>query len=204
VAGLGKKIRKERQKRELTLGQLSELTGLSKGFLSQIERDLAQPSITTLKKLAFQFGISVVSFFSNPSSSGSQQGLLLHSGLPERDNRVYTGKTQVVPQEKRKSFTLPGSNVSYHLLTPDLNRQLEVMYLQISPNEDSGDEPMVDPPGEKFGLVLKGSLELRINNEVYHLKTGDSIYFSANSPHFWRGIGQDSIEVLWVLTPPWF
>ena len=58
--------------------------------------------------------------------------------------------------------TLPGSNVVYELLTPDLNRQIEVMYLRFSREENSGDEPMTDPPGEKFGFVLKGSLEMNV------------------------------------------
>ena len=57
---------------------------------------------------------------------------------------------------------LPGSNVVYELLTPDLNRQIEVMYLRFSEEENSGDEPMTDPPGEKFGFVLKGSLEMNV------------------------------------------
>jgi quercetin dioxygenase-like cupin family protein len=63
---------------------------------------------------------------------------------------------------------------------------------------------MVDLPGEKFGLVLKGALEVRVGEEVQHIRAGDSIYFPAHFPHSWRGMGKEPIEVIWVLTPPRF
>ena len=110
----------------------------------------------------------------------------------------------MVRASRRKRLTLPGSYVSYDLLTPDLNRQLEVMFMRINPGEHSGEEPMVDLPGEKFGYVLKGTLEARVGDKIYQLTAGDGIYFPAHFPHSWRGLGEDSIEVLWVLTPPRF
>ncbi len=92
----------------------------------------------------------------------------------------------------------------YELLTPDLNRRLEVMYMRISEGENSGEEPIVDPAGEKFGLVLHGSLEIHVGEEVHLLQSGDSIYYPAHVPHSWKGIEGEPIEVIWVLTPPCF
>ena len=60
---IGEKIRQQRQKHKLTLDELAKSTGLSKSFLSQIERNLSQPSITSLKKIALRLGISVVNLF---------------------------------------------------------------------------------------------------------------------------------------------
>ena len=63
MENLGSRIRDERQKRKLTLEVLSQKTELSKSFLSQIERGLAQPSISSLKRIAREFGMSVVDLF---------------------------------------------------------------------------------------------------------------------------------------------
>ena len=68
---LGNKIRTERQKRKLTLDKLSKMTGLSKSFLSQVERGLTEPSITSLKKISKQFGFSVVNLFLNEGDMNS-------------------------------------------------------------------------------------------------------------------------------------
>lgn len=201
---LGKGIRKHRQERQLTLEQLSSMTGLSKSFLSQVERGLAEPSITSLKKIAKQFGFSVVNFFSNGEELNSGWGYSNSGPGFNGEKTPYIEDARVVRADKRKRFALPGSKVVYDLLTPDMNRQLEVMYMRVTKGENSGDEPMLDPPGEKIGIVLKGSLEVSVGNDVYKLNEGDSIYYPAAVPHSWRALEGDTIEVIWILTPPSF
>jgi len=201
MENLGERIREERRRGKLTLEKLSQKTGLSKSFLSQVERGLAQPSVSSLKKIARELGISVVDFFAGETDQQNRFGF---PPTVSKNGPKYAEDFQVVRTNRRKSLTLPGSKVSYDLLTPDLNRQLEVMYMRIDPGEQSGEEPMVDLPGEKFGLVLKGTLEVRVGEEVQHIRAGDSIYFPAHFPHSWRGMGKEPIEVIWVLTPPRF
>jgi transcriptional regulator with XRE-family HTH domain len=201
MENLGERIREERRGGKLTLEKLSQKTGLSKSFLSQVERGLAQPSVSSLKKIARELGISVVDLFAGETDQQNRFGF---PPTVSKNGPKYAEDFQVVRTNRRKSLTLPGSKVSYDLLTPDLNRQLEVMYMRIDPGEQSGEEPMVDLPGEKFGLVLKGALEVRVGEEVQHIRAGDSIYFPAHFPHSWRGMGKEPIEVIWVLTPPRF
>ncbi|MGD0623293.1 MAG: XRE family transcriptional regulator [Thermodesulfobacteriota bacterium] len=201
MENLGERIREERRRGKLTLEKLSQKTGLSKSFLSQVERGLAQPSVSSLKKIARELGISVVDLFAGETDQQNRFGF---PPTVSKNGPKYAEDFQVVRTNRRKSLTLPGSKVSYDLLTPDLNRQLEVMYMRIDPGEQSGEEPMVDLPGEKFGLVLKGTLEVRVGEEVQHIRAGDSIYFPAHFPHSWRGMGKEPIEVIWVLTPPRF
>jgi transcriptional regulator with XRE-family HTH domain len=201
MENLGSRIRDERRKRKLTLEVLSQKTELSKSFLSQIERGLAQPSISSLKRIAREFGMSVVDLFPSESGLENQVGSI---PPPKKNGHSYVEDVQVVRANRRKRLTLPGSYVSYDLLTPDLDRQVEVMFMRINPGEHSGEEPMVDLPGEKFGYVLKGFLEAKVGEKAYQLAAGDSIYFPAHFSHSWRGLGEDSIEVLWVLTPPRF
>jgi transcriptional regulator with XRE-family HTH domain len=201
---LGKKIRKERQNRQLTLEKFSQMTGLSKSFLSQVERGITEPSITSLKKIAKQFGFSVVNLFQNGDTLNANWKYRNAPIRYQEKTMNYVEKAEVVRADKRKRFALPGSKVMYDLLTPDMNRQLEVMYMRVSEGENSGEQPMLDPPGEKVGLVLKGSIEISVGSEVYQLKGGDSIYYPANIPHSWRALKGDPIEVVWILTPPSF
>jgi quercetin dioxygenase-like cupin family protein len=63
---------------------------------------------------------------------------------------------------------------------------------------------MVDAPGEKFGVVLKGEIEFRVRNEVFTLRAGDSIVHPADTEIWWRGLKGNPIEVIWVQTPPSF
>jgi len=201
---LGKRIRAERQKRQLTLEKFSNKTGLSKSFLSQIERGNTEPSITSLKKIAAEFGYSVVNLFpngnGNDSKWGYQEGITAHPVT----KTVYRNEVSVVRADRRKRLALPGSNVVYDLLTPDMRRQLEVMYMQVKAGANSGDEPMLDSPGEKMCFVVKGKLELCVGKDVYQLSEGDTINYPAHVEHSWRALEGESIEVIWILTPPSF
>jgi transcriptional regulator with XRE-family HTH domain len=201
---LGKRIRKERQQRQWTLEQFSEKTGLSKSFLSQIERGNTEPSITSLKKIAAQFGYSVVNLFPNGQGTEEIWGYNDRQAGLQTNNDLYVKDVAVVRAAKRKRIALPGSNVVYDLLTPDMKRKLEVMYMRVSQGKHSGEEPMLDSPGEKLCIVMKGVLELRVGEEVFRLEQGDSLYYPAHVPHSWQAIAGDSIEVIWILTPPSF
>ena len=201
---LGQRIREERQGRQWTLEQFSEKTGLSKSFLSQIERGNTEASITSLKKIAAQFGYSVVNLF--PNGQGAEESWGYNNRLAEHkpNNDYYIKDVAVVRAGKRKRIALPGSKVVYDLMTPDMKRKLEVMHMRVSKGENSGEEPMLDSPGEKLCIVMKGILELRVGQEVYRLEEGDSLYYPAHVPHSWQALDGDSIEVLWILTPPSF
>ncbi|MEJ2731925.1 MAG: XRE family transcriptional regulator [Deltaproteobacteria bacterium] len=224
---LGKRIRKERHQRQWTLEQFSEKTGLSKSFLSQIERGNSEPSITSLKKIAAQFGYSVVNLFPNGQEADESWGYNNRPAEYIWNNNSYIKEVAVVRAKKRKRIALPGSNVVYDLMTPDMKRKLEVMHMRVSRGENSGKEPMLDSPGEKLCIVVKGVLELRVEpmldspgeklcivvkgvlelrvgDEVYRLEQGDTLYYPAHVPHSWRAIDGDRIEVIWILTPPSF
>jgi transcriptional regulator with XRE-family HTH domain len=199
---LGKKIRQERLNRQMTLEKFSDMTGLSKSFLSQIERGITEPSITSLKKIAKQFGFSVVNLFQNGDAPNS--GWTYHQHDQKGPAAKHVEKAEVVRGDRRKRFALPGSTVMYDLMTPDMNRQIEVMYMRVKKGDHSGDEPIVDPPGEKVGLVLKGSIEFTVGGESYLLNEGDSLYYPAHVPHSWRAVEGNAIEVIHILTPPSF
>jgi transcriptional regulator with XRE-family HTH domain len=201
---IGLTIREERHRRSLTLDQLSQSTGLSKSFLSQIERGLSQPSMASLKKLAYVFRMSVVDLFIKDTNQNAYYGRFPLYADNGDIKQTYISDVKIVRTGHRKTLSLPGAKVVYELLTTDLRRHLEAVYMKIGPNETSGDGPMKDPPGEKLCMVLKGSLEVRVEDEVHLLHDGDTIYFPAHFPHSWKGLGKNTIEVIWVSTPPCF
>ena len=112
MGDLGSRIRDERLKRKLTLEILSPKTELSTSFSSQVGRGLAQPSISSLKKIAREFGMSVVDLF--PSGSGLKKQV---GEIPPLKNngRSYIEEVLVVRANWRKRLTLPVSYVSYDL-----------------------------------------------------------------------------------------
>jgi len=122
MKSLGQRIREERLKQNLTLEQLSQLTKLSKSFLSQIEPDVAQLSISTLRRIARVFNISVVNLITEENTNQNNLG---HPPKPKKNSdecSVYVKDVKGVRADRRKGMTLPGSNVSYQLVTPDFNR----------------------------------------------------------------------------------
>ena len=139
---LGEKIRSERLKKPLTLKQLAEKTKLSISFLSEIERGLSQPSMASLRRISQALGISLLSFQdadAGPSVPPDNQRLDI---APYPEPGRYIKEVQVVRADQRKKLAYPGRSGFYELLTPDLNRQLEVLYLRMEPGFNSGNSDL--------------------------------------------------------------
>jgi transcriptional regulator with XRE-family HTH domain len=187
---LGQKIRERRKDQQLTLVQVAESCNISPSFLSQIERDQATPSVTTLYALAKALGVSTASFFTEPS----------HNGGAEAD-AVQPGGAKVVRPDQRKVLIYPGSNILNELLTPNLRGAIQMMWIVMPPKTDSGAEPFVHA-GEECGVILQGRLETWIGDEKFILGPGDSIYHSSEIPHRSKNIGDTDVIMVVAKTPP--
>ncbi len=188
---LGGKIRQQRKIRKLTLTELAETCDISPSFLSQIERDQATPSVATLHTIADAFGLSLATFFEEPGQNN--------------DHRQRT-KTlaQVVRPNRRKILTYPGSGIRNELLSPDLQRAIQMMWVVIPPGAGTGDEPLVHE-GEECGVVLQGQVEVWVgDDEHYILGPGDAIYQKSTVPHRSRNIGDEDVIIVTAITPPSF
>ena len=165
-------IRRQRQNKNITLREMAERTSLSISFLSEIERGVAKPSMISLRKIARALEISLLSF-TDESNGTPEVNQMKIADLREPPNKFITS-VKVVRAGQRKKLGYPDRPGYYELLTPDLNRQLEVLYVKIEPGFETGAEPILDPPGEKFILVLKGPYQTTIADETYVLENGDS------------------------------
>jgi len=201
---LGKRIRSHRLKHALTLQQLSAKANLSVSFLSEIERGLAEPSMASLRKIRRALDISLLTFREESETAKPNYGNFRILGEEIQNQRKYITDAKVVRSQQRKKLSYPGQPWFYELLTPDLNRQLEVLYFKGEPGFDAGHESFVDPKGEKFMYVFSGSLTFNVAGEEFHLNTGDSLSYPADAPVSWKIEGDQVCEGILVITPPGF
>jgi len=186
---LGAKIRQHRKARGLTLTEMAEQCGISPSFLSQIERDKANPSVATLKTIARVFGVSLGSFFEEKDSTGEH---------PQPAETL----AKVVRADQRKLLIYPGSGIRNELLSPDLQRAIQLMWIVMPPGTDTGD--FLVHEGEECGIVLQGTVEIWVGDECHILNAGDAIYHPSSVPHRSRNIGKVDVIMVGAITPPSF
>jgi transcriptional regulator with XRE-family HTH domain len=203
LSDFGTKLRARRRGRMMTLKQLSEKTELSISLLSEIERGLAQPSMSSLKKIARAMGVTMFEFFEEQTGGEPQDRPTLQSKRYD-PLRTYTKDIGVVRAEKRKKLMYPGFPALFELLTPDLNRLVEVLYGRFEPGFTSGPEPIKDPPGEKWAFILKGCLEMKIGETTVRLEEGDAVYYPGDALVSLRVIGEEACHSILIVTPPTF
>ena len=182
-------IKSIRKSKGITLQEMSNRTGISLNHLSQIERGKANPSIGTLKKITNALGVPFMSL------GNDEKNLSLSTGNQK--------KAEVVRKDMRKMLVYPKSKTKVYLLTPDLQRKLEVMLSESEPDEQRPEE-WYSHEGEEFGFVLEGQLEVTVEDEVYVLEAGDSISYRSHLPHRMKRIGNAPCKSIWVVTPPSF
>lgn len=201
---VGKKIRAERTKRGLTLEWMAERTGLSRSCISNMERGLTEPGISSLEKIADKLQLDMISLLGEKTAVAVEGEDYSNSAAPESREPGFIQDVIVVEPDRRKTFTLAGSDIHYELLTPDLDRRFQAHLFRAEPGGELGAQTAAGPPGEKFVLVLKGAMEMRTGDEVHVLKPGAAIYFPADVPYSWKVIGEEALEVLEVVCPPRF
>ena len=173
---IGRYLKEKRERQALTLKQVSDISGLSIGFISQVERGLTDPSLASLKKLVGALGTSLSDLF------------------------VQTAEVVHVVRRGCGSKLALSTSVICELLAPSFTKQLEPVLKHIMPNSESG---ILDPhTGEEFVWIVSGVLEIVVGQKVYCLNAGDSIYFQANVDHGWKNCSNKTCEALWIVTPP--
>ena len=176
---IGSAIRSRRRQLNLTLNEISEKTGLSIGFLSQVERDLSSPSLSSLVSIAKAIDLSLDYFLTTPT----KEGLLTR-------------------REDRKYFTLDGLPIQYARVSNDFpNRQLHGVISRIPAGWDS--EETVHE-GEDFVFQISGKSRIMVGGEEHILNPGDTIHYDAAIPHSWGNPGDEVSVCLTLGTQPLF
>lgn len=181
---LGRRVRRLRAERRLTLEEVGQKSGCSVGLLSQLERGRANPSFFTLVKIAHALDIPVARLFDEQKNVSP----VVRHGHGRRLNPHPHGV---------------GKETLYELLTPDLDRSLEVIRVEEPPGMSTEETPLIHP-GEEVGIILRGIEEVHVNGVTYILHAGDAISYPSTAPHWYRNPGTEVMEAIWIITPPTF
>ena len=178
---IGDKLKRLRLRMNLTQEELAIRCDLSKGFISQMERDQSSPSIATLVDVLECLGTTPAVFFSEPTTDIT------------------------VRYKQEDAYTLDDDELKHRItwIVPDAQKnEMEPILLTLFPG---GKSQTYDPhAGEVFGYILTGSVTLHRGKQNWKIKKGDSIYYHATEPYFLQNHTGSEAQVLWVSTPPSF
>ncbi|KIR03140.1 Transcriptional regulator, MerR family, near polyamine transporter [Lachnospiraceae bacterium TWA4] len=175
---IGSKIKNLRILKGLTQEELADRTELSKGFISQLERDLTSPSIASLEDILQCLGTNISDFFRDE----------------EEEPVVFSARDYFVKNDTELKNTI-------EWIVPTAQKNLmEPIRLTLQP----GGSTYPDNPheGEEFGYVIQGSIMLHIGSHVYKVKKGESFYFVSDKKHYITS--KLGATFIWVSSPPSF
>jgi len=185
MKSIGIKIREVRKHRGITLKEFSQKVGVTASLISQVERGVAAPSISSLKKISDALGISIAYFFNDGA-----------------ERELPSDFSPIVRKDERKILH-PSPGVTYHLLSKNLQGRLEFLIAFYDVGATTGPRPY-SHRGEECALILRGKLEVQIGSSSYVLSKDDSITFSCEIPHRVKNIGRVPAVSIWCVTPPSF
>lgn len=176
---IGSRIKELRALKGLTQEELADRTELSKGFISQLERNLTSPSIATLMDILQCLGTDVSDFFS----------------VPDQAQQIVFGKNDYF---EKRDYEL--KNTIQWIIPNAQKNMMEPILLTLDP----GGSTYPDNPheGEEFGYVLNGSISIVIGSRTIRAKKGETFYFTSDKKHYITS--KNGAMILWVSTPPSF
>lgn len=176
---LGSKIRNLRKANSLTLEELASRSELTKGFLSQLERNLTSPSISTLSDILEALGTNLHEFFRE-----------------EPESQIVFGKDDFFVDEK--------DDHSVTWIVPNAQKnEMEPILVSISPKGRS--TQIANHQGEEFGYVLRGSVEIEFEDgRKSSIRSGETFYIDGSVAHCLSNPHKSTAQVLWISTPPVF
>ena len=175
---IGRKIKELRLQNDLTLENLASRSELTKGFLSQVERNLTSPSISTLEDILEALGTNLSDFFRE-----------------EKEEQVVFS-TQDFFVDEQDDYTI-------EWVIPNAQKnEMEPILLTLHPHKQS--QELQSHQGEEFGYVLKGAVTLVQGNKKYKIKAKETFYINGKTSHYLYNHGSSDAVVLWITTRPMF
>ena len=182
---IGEKIRDLRKKAGLVLQDISNLTGLSKPLLSQIEKEVVSPPIATLLKISKALNVNI-SFFFQDGDPHEKVVLVRRDESKVMDSRHFGREEsgyyyEALAYKKTKKYMEP-------FLVEFKRKKVEKL-------------SYFSHDGEEFIYLLEGTLEFRTEDQQYILQPGDSLYLESSTPHAYRAMGRKNARALTVVYP---
>jgi transcriptional regulator with XRE-family HTH domain len=177
---LGADLRALRKSRGLTLTDMADALARSVGWLSQVERDLSEPSISDLRDIAGLLGVPISMLFRNEAAPVNEAGYVVRKGT----RRPMGSHTAGLVEE---------------LLSPDLTDDFEMVHSTFEPHSEISNP--VQRPTQEVGYLISGQLDLEIAGKVFKIKPGDSFRIKGE-PHRWMNPYDAPAVAVWVIAPP--
>ncbi len=172
---LGALIRKRRKGLGMTLQGLSEAAGVSVGYVSQIERDLAVPTLGTLAQLAEGLDVRLEYFI-----------------------KTHKPTDAISRASQREQFSLAGSSITYEALSNDYPGSEMSSYIMHVPAGYQSET--VSHEGEEIIYILEGQIEQSLDGQTFTMRPGDSLHYSGTVPHAWANLTDHPARILWTGT----
>lgn len=177
---IGDRIKSLRKKMDLTQEELADRSELTKGFISQLERDLNSPSVDTLSNVLEALGTNMADFFSEKEE---EQIVFDEEDFFVGTNEKLGHKMEwIVPNSVKNSMEPV-------IFTFEANGESK----KYSPNE-----------GQEFGYVLKGEVKLYYGHQEFRVKKGQTFYLSSDQERYIKNISKNQSKILWISNPPNF
>lgn len=174
---IGVKLRASRQRQGLTIDQLAEATGLTKGFLSRVERDLTSPSVATLASICQVLSLPIGFLFEEP---------VLH----------------VIAAENAPAVNFGGHRVRDRLITPRGERRLQLIHSVVQAGGGGGHDLYTVNCEVEVVHVVSGHITVDFTASALDLHTDDTLTIPGTEPHTWRA--HENSVLIWTLVPaPW-
>ncbi|KIN63150.1 putative HTH-type transcriptional regulator [Sulfitobacter noctilucicola] len=177
---LGADLRALRKSRGLTLSDMAEGLGRSVGWLSQVERDISEPSITDLRAFAALLDVSVSMLFRHEAAPAHEAGF-------------------VVRAQTRRPIGSQVAGLVEELLSPDLTDDFEMVHSTFQPHSRIKDP--VSRPTQEVGYIVSGRLEIEIKGTTHEVHPGDSFRIRGEAFR-WANPFDDPAVAIWVIAPP--
>jgi quercetin dioxygenase-like cupin family protein len=174
---LGRIVRTLRRRQKLSLRELAAAIDFSPSFISQVENNLASPSVSSLERLAHGLGVSLPEFF-----------------------EVEAPLSPITHAARRRTLRSHWSRARLEVLGPvGAGRKLETVLVRISPGGTSGKREH-PAHGERFAFVVDGRITLTVEGATHSLRRGDAITINAGAPHRWENTSRARTVLLLVTT----
>ncbi|KAA9393928.1 helix-turn-helix transcriptional regulator [Kocuria coralli] len=173
---IGPRLRNLRRRNHMTIDQLGAAAGLSKGFVSRVERDLTSPSVDALVRLCRVLRVEVGELFAPESP------------------------IEVVRLARAPEVDLGGHGIREHLVTPAGQRELQILRAVVEPGGHSENELYSMDCRHEALHVISGRFVITTPDLRLELEPGDTVSFPGSEPHGWENPGDDEAVVLWVMT----
>ena len=170
---LGGLIRQRRKKLSMTMQDLATTAGVSVGYVSQIDRDMAVPSLGTLAQIADALSVEVEYFVKSQKPTDA-----------------------ISWAEGRQQFFMGGSSVRYEAVTNQYpSSEISSFILNVPAGYAS---ETVSHEGEKIIFVLEGMIHQVLDGQTFEMRSGDCLHFDGATPHSWSNPTDHEARVLWT------